>query len=95
MTIKSEVKHTPGPWHFSSARTSCDFHVHQKSGVMIAVCGRSTAVENEANARLIAAAPELLAALKGFLDHVGGAADRDLQSLLYQAEDAISKAEGR
>ena len=52
-------------------------------------------MENEANARLIAAAPELLAALKGFLDHVGGAADRDLQSLLYQAEDAISKAEGR
>lgn len=50
--------------------------------------------ETEANARLIAAAPDLLAALKDILQHDGGAYDLEP----YQSEmlfKAIDKAEGR
>jgi hypothetical protein len=66
-------------------------------------------VMTERIARLIAAAPELLAALKALKDHVAGEAmfvkgsdgaawqpvDEPLASLLEAAEVAISKGEGR
>lgn len=58
------IKHTPGPWTVHS----CEVHPHHE---IIAECGRRIATQNDyhdgqdkANARLIAAAPELLDALK-------------------------------
>ena len=56
-----ETKHTPGPWENSP---SC--HVYAGEGELIADAGDSLTLgvsEMEANARLIAAAPELLDAL--------------------------------
>ena len=51
-----------------------------------------------ANARLIAAAPDLLAALKAFDDafshYCEGDPDSDEVSALYQAREAIAKATG-
>lgn len=50
----------------------------------------------EANARLIAAAPELLAALKAVADELEGYLPDDRNSeALEDAYDAIAKAEGR
>jgi hypothetical protein len=62
----SEQKHTPGPW------VAEDNEIHA-AGQMIAVAlynGHSDAeeAETESNARLMAAAPEMLAALKGLMD---------------------------
>jgi hypothetical protein len=57
-------KHTPGPWVVSE-HTMHGYEVwaRRNSGSMrVALCG--TANFDEANARLIAAAPELLTALK-------------------------------
>jgi hypothetical protein len=57
----NETKHTPGPWTNSP---SC--HVYSPRGELVADAGESYTLAistMEANARLIAAAPDLLAAL--------------------------------
>lgn len=79
-------KHTPGPWKYWSDNGYGDtrFYIAQEDGApytsgysdvatLIAetVSGEKKAVQ-EANARLIAAAPDLLEALKGLLDDVQG-----------------------
>jgi hypothetical protein len=65
----------------------------------IANCGWDDKGEAEANARLIAAAPSLLAALEAFDDafshYCEGDPDSDEVSALYQARAAIAKATGK
>lgn len=70
--------HTPGPWHFRTFHEDgiggtnglynlTRVYVGSKeaqSSIWIADCGDDTDAERIANARLIAAAPDLLAALK-------------------------------
>lgn len=90
-------KHTPGPWRFD-----LDFDVQSVTGYPIAHAkfpSRSNSIrqpgkklEQEANARLIAAAPELLEALKNMINHVGHAPD---DPLFNAAKGVIAKAEGR
>lgn len=49
-------KHTPGPWHSGFTKFS---QVFAENGALIARCNRLTSLTNlQANARLIAAAPE-------------------------------------
>ena len=60
----SETKHTPGPWVVKSGRSG--FYVQSQFDVIVESLdefGRYGAIDDEANARLIAAAPELLEAL--------------------------------
>jgi len=54
------TKHTPGPWEVVKIKTSTGNYVYRKGSSVdhVATCG------NPANAHLIAAAPELLEALK-------------------------------
>jgi hypothetical protein len=64
--MESETKHTPGPWIASGAkvldkRQTLLADVHQTAS-------RPSADESAANARLIAAAPELYEALRVLLD---------------------------
>lgn len=86
------MKHTPGPWkkrpHFTPAGNAI---VVDSSNIGIAgVFGKSHEQDAEANAALIAAAPELLEACKMILPYLqsnnGYGAD--------QIEAAIAKAEG-
>lgn len=59
----SEAKHTPGPWRVSGHRLAV-FAKLNGINVVVADCDRTLGYsESEANARLIASAPELLAAL--------------------------------
>lgn len=63
---KTNSKHTPGPWHLNTLET-VPYTIHAHRGC-VAEVSRGTmnevsADEIEANARLIAAAPELLEAL--------------------------------
>ena len=53
------TKHTPGPWHATS-----DLRIRTKDGVNVSQCltTYSTLNQSDANARLIAAAPDLLEA---------------------------------
>lgn len=71
--VKTETKHVPGPWDFHLGRgAEPRFHVQAAGGYQIA---STTAINNHpaaadenatrvANARLIAAAPELLSAMQ-------------------------------
>lgn len=88
--------HTPGPWvvrHLTGfpimIATQPDF---DGFGVPVADCSkRNLPAEAEANARLIAAAPDLLAALESL---VCVASHEGLPFDLEPARDAINKAKG-
>jgi len=55
-------KHTPGPWLTSYKNIG---HVKAENGALIARCERLTSLVNlEANAKLVAASPDLLGALE-------------------------------
>lgn len=91
------TKHTPGPWIGAGPSfgdplprytTEIITESEDENGEVRSICELPVAHhddENEANARLIAAAPELLAALQAFID---GGYDRET------AITAIAKATG-
>lgn len=92
----SEAKHTPGPWKVELNKRASgwvevkgpSFGVHGPT--QAADLRLSDEIKRIADARLIAAAPELLDCLKEARRHLSGA-DIDL---LY-IDEVISKAEGR
>jgi hypothetical protein len=88
------AKHTPGPWVINDLYAETEIHGPQNSGAMIAVMrpwGMASDEPNpqHANARLIAAAPELLEALQGVLRVADRATDE-----FDAARAAIAKATG-
>ena len=60
---------TPGPWHIEDTNDAGDLYIAAADGHPIAIVrsGMFGETPTEANARLIAAAPDLLAAAEGFL----------------------------
>lgn len=77
------TKHTPGPWQYISTKHRTI--ICAESGDRVAECESLTA----SDARLIAAAPELLAALEKALRYGGLFPD-----LAEEARAAIAKATG-
>ena len=61
-----QTKHTPGPWHIGVRTFHAGRDVYGPKGEPVAVADDAITAtpEAEANARLIAAAPDLLAALE-------------------------------
>ena len=92
--------HTPGPWHYSP-----DVSLHNTALVygadkyLVADAGRIHRRQPEeqiANAKLIAAAPDLLDALRDMTEfYAQVTASPDEDSVLAAARAAIAKAEGR
>jgi hypothetical protein len=96
--------HTPGPWRVFTTPAGKIIGIGELTGDGVTdarfCLWRGDSAEAEANARLIAAAPELLAALKGILEddaHTTSLADQRARwtSRMAAAADAIAKAEGR
>ncbi len=89
-----KTQHTPGPW--GNNKWNCQEHQISANGGTIALVShsRSLVPENEAdaNARLIAAAPDLLEALK-YLD--GELKRRGFDFGRLKIKEAITKAEGK
>lgn len=92
--------HTPGPWTVE-LRPSMIWHVR---GAENAVCFTSGSysprgkARNEANARLISAAPDLLSALTALRDAVKDHPDfqkREFVGVGIQVTNAIAKATGQ
>ena len=93
---------TPGPW---SATEAFEGHVFAGNRLIASAMGHKDGKEetretNLANARLIAAAPDLLAALKtltqdGRFSLAIGGNPRAVDALVKQVDEAINKAEGR
>lgn len=69
-----KTKFTPGPWFVTGSGLGRYVDANVRAGVLqeVAWCGATEVSEQmEANARLIAAAPELLAALKTAAEVIG------------------------
>jgi len=103
-----QLTHTPGPWRISTldARTvgpERDLTAHGTTVTQLQAVARVTerGIESDANARLIAAAPELLAALKAIVAVLQKEAPgtrlnhHSYDTIGAQAHAAIAKAEGR
>lgn len=93
-------KHTPGPWTYEKATASHEtWHVRsKKQGCIVALQGRTA----QANAMLIAAAPDSLEAAKKLIEYEDLLeAEDDVSAMLAYAEavklarKAIAKAEGK
>lgn len=85
-------QHTPGPWRYKPHRIDSNY-------MLIYCSSESSEGDNlrgycgEANARLIAAAPDLLDALQGILRGVfDGPDESDAAMLVTKARAAITKA---
>jgi hypothetical protein len=93
------MAHTKGEWKAFIPKGSNGFwYVHASGKVEVATLYQSVPpAELEANAHLIAAAPDMLEALKEALScySVDGVHMRIPQSCLYKFEQAIRKAEGK
>jgi hypothetical protein len=86
--------HTPGPWYANGDCVEAAGEEGPRDRTLAVVHG----TEREANARLIAAAPELLAALKAHIPWKdAGLPKKPPQGwgIWQDAIDAINKAEGR
>lgn len=87
--------HTPGPWVQNSANAE-EIIAPDDVQVIARIPGAKTGLYNRAapaNARLIAAAPDLLEALRAAEDWLDGWVSAEPQLAMIRA--AIAKAEGR
>jgi len=97
----TQATHTPGPWSFRTTGWSTNpFAIHspRRPGAVACVPSRTSVPldEQDANARLIAAAPELLAALDELLGDVELLNEpyRN-EAICERARAAIAKAKGK
>src|SRR4029078_8318433 len=87
-TNMNTQKHTPGPWEHDGDevyRITSEINSHP----ICTIDDLNGDDEMEANARLIASAPELLEACKAYVN-----SEKDSIALLELMEKAIAKAEG-
>jgi len=71
--VTSSPGHTPGPWDLTTRRGSWDWVVFQAANPNIEICqpfhdGTEDNELGEANARLIAAAPDLFEAVRQYIE---------------------------
>lgn len=99
---KTTTQHTQGPWEIRRT-DDCRLMIYadapgqQRNGSPIAVIDGTTSDEESANARLIAAAPELLHCLKQIelIASINGPAFRDGCKMHQLMKKLIARAEGR
>jgi hypothetical protein len=110
------TKHTPGPWHVNSVDGSqwavigpatthqgCGAYICDMVNGSLEINAYIGHLEADANARLVAAAPELLAQLQTalrYIEHIGAncterGQGHPQQALVDSIRNAIAKAEGR
>lgn len=88
---------TPGPWKVEHYCGHPHLEVWGENGKQRIAYLQDHLAENEANARLIAEAPNLLAALIRLREWVRNPGEDDSaenEAVIYQAEAAIARAEG-
>ena len=86
-TKEKHATHTPGPWYTYQSHKDVNRHIASKDG-------KSIAKEvHHANARLIAAAPELLEQCK-FLERMLVTTDHHSSNKLAKVREVLAKVEG-
>jgi hypothetical protein len=96
MSESIKAEHTPGPWKYHYDADG-DHVILSDSGTIIAVTGGDGYVMrliDEANARLLSAAPEMLEALNEFLAYSECHCTRTNDCAFCMGEAAIKKAQG-
>jgi hypothetical protein len=98
--MNDELRHTPGPWRIHLGNCGTLMGLMSERGA-VAMLGRATAI-NPADAVLLAAAPDLLAAARAALDHLERThqptifdAFRNSARIIGQLRAAIAKATGK
>lgn len=91
-----QTNHTPGPWTLGDENDPLVFSPVAGAYVaqVLAYDGGSLRSNYAADAALIAAAPELLAALREIVDHFQRTGDPTLGDMAPRARAAIAKATG-
>ena len=93
-----EKKHTPGPWKTQTHISLDRLEIRDANGRRIAECAMDfpmSAITHDANASLIAAAPELLEALQEIVTAAADGKGRSQRDASFtKARAAISKAIG-
>ena len=95
-----QTNHTPGPWAISQShgfRTGAPVNAYTINGACgtVATTPNPNVADNAANARLIAAAPDLLDALRRVLRHIpADAGCASMSDDLHRARVAIARATG-
>jgi hypothetical protein len=97
-------KHTPGPWKLVSKNAARNFNdisvrpvISPVKGLLLPIAKVSRFMPQnmaEANANLIAAAPDLLEELKKITRHFLTTTDPEVAALVRSSLDAIAKAIG-
>ena len=105
----SDVKHTPGPWCVPDQTWSVNLTVEVDGQALVQCPGSGGAMsytntictlnwnrtpEWEANARLIAAAPDLLEALNGLIEEIDDCAQPSDWDFYDASRAAIARAKG-
>jgi len=98
--MNTQAKHTPRPWrtyNMSKNKILKQWHIQRDDCKHdIALVSLDVAAdERESVANLIAAAPELLEALKQFVDYYESMQGHKDNSVIRNGKAAINKAEGR
>ena len=93
------TKATPGPWGIKTTESGTKAIFSGSTGAWVAHTVRSLSSTQDANARLIAAAPELLESIQLLLDverggDSGGSFRERLYAGLRKCEKAVAKATG-
>ena len=93
-------KHTPGPWEVGACLSNSTHRFYVDVAHTSKMPEHGMIADNllEANARLIAAAPDLLEAaknLRALLSQRNKALPEDIKYWMSVSADAIAKAEGR
>jgi len=90
---KGKYTHTPGPWFFGTGWIGAG---EIREGRVIARVDNYPYGDSEANIRLLAAAPELLEALRAAIEVLRWEESGGKEERVYDAAvSAIAKAEGR
>ena len=90
------TKHTPGPWTFNE-KTDCiqSEHPDHRFSLIAKVATGEDIREEHANARLIAAAPEMYEALKNALNTIRALTeDYDTRQSFIKGQELIARVEG-
>jgi len=101
--VSTRAQHTPGPWTFSVGEGGDNLSIRAGDTAVVAGCGCCGSPWTDhkragANARLIAAAPDMLAALKGIMADTCDLEPAYCADLVPETRDliraAIAKATG-
>lgn len=92
-----QPKHTPGPWrverHDGKTEIWSQNHFVARVDDALFMSAKKHGLE-DGNARLIAAAPEMLEALASALNFINGYGEQTKAGIIYEIKSAIAKARG-